>query len=207
MPLARNIRFLRKMKDMGQDELAAKLGYKSFTTVQKWETGVAEPPFKTVQKLAEIFNVSLHDLSTKDLSGAQVRAAAGSVRIPVVGKVAAGIPIEAVEDILDWEEIPAAMATSGEFFALKIQGESMQPKMEEGDVVIVRKQASVENGETAVVMVNGEDATVKKIKITDGGIMLVATNPKFEPMFYSNDEIHKLPVTIVGKVVELRAKF
>ena len=84
------------------------------------------------------------------------------VLIPVLGYVRAGVPIEAVEEILDYEEISQEQARTGEFFALKIKGDSKEPKISEGDVVIVRKQSTVENGELAVVLVNGDDATVKK---------------------------------------------
>ena len=126
--------------------------------------------------------------------------------IPILGKVAAGVPIEAVEEILGHEEISRDMAANGEYFALRIKGESMAPKMSDGDIVIVRRQPDVDNGQTAVVLVNGDEATVKRIKKSDAGIMLMPTNPAYEPMFYSNDEIERLPVTIIGRVVELRAK-
>ena len=74
-------------------------------------------------------------------------------------------------------------------------------------MVIVRKQDDCDNGDLAVVLVSGEDATVKRIKKSAAGIMLIPNNPAFEPMFFSNEEIEALPVTILGKVVELRAKF
>ena len=129
------------------------------------------------------------------------------IRIPVYGKVAAGIPMEAITDIEDYEEISEDLARTGEFAALKIKGDSMEPRMMDGDVVIVRIQNTIENGEIAVVMVNGDAATCKKIKKTPEGVMLVPINPSHEPMFYSNKEIEQLPVRIFGKVVELRAKF
>lgn len=127
--------------------------------------------------------------------------------IPVLGEVAAGIPIEAVQDIVDYEEIDQALATTGEFFGLRIKGSSMEPRMREGDVVIVRKQEDVDTGDTAVVLVNGNEATVKKIKKGEQGITLLPTNPAYDPMFFTSAEIESLPVVILGKVVELRAKF
>lgn len=120
----------------------------------------------------------------------------------------AGIPIEAVEEILDYEEITPELAATGEFFALKIRGHSMEPRMMEGDVVIVRKQEDVESGDVAIVLVNGNEATVKRVKKQEEGITLIATNTSvYEPHFYSNKEIKKLSVQILGKVVELRGKF
>lgn len=127
------------------------------------------------------------------------------IRIPVLGRVAAGIPIEAIEDIDEWEEIPEAMAKNGEYFALRIKGESMSPKLQPGDIVIVKKQNDVDTGDTAIVLVNGNDATVKQIKKTEAGIMLVGLNLEvYQPHFYSNKEIEELPVKIIGKVIESR---
>ena len=132
---------------------------------------------------------------------------ASPLRIPVYGSVAAGIPIEAITDIEDYEEITPELARTGEFAALKIKGDSMEPKFSAGDVVIVRLQETVNNGDIAIVLVNGDEATCKKIKKTPEGIMLISTNTAYEPMFYSNRDIETRPVRIWGKVVELRAKF
>ena len=120
----------------------------------------------------------------------------------------AGIPITAVSDIEDYEEITQEMARQGEFFALKIKGDSMSPIIRNGNIVIVRKQAYIDTGDVAVVLVNGDEATVKEIKKTKEGITLIGWNPSvYTPKFYSKEEIEKLPVDIVGKVVESRAKF
>ncbi|MGN0985713.1 MAG: S24 family peptidase [Candidatus Enterenecus sp.] len=128
-------------------------------------------------------------------------------RVPVLGDVAAGIPIEAITDIVDYEEIDAAMAASGEFFGLRIKGASMEPRMREGDVVIVRRQDSAETGDTVVVLVNGDNATVKKIKYGPDGISLIPTNPSYDVQFYSAADVERLPVRVIGRVVELRAKY
>ena len=129
------------------------------------------------------------------------------VRIPVYGAVAAGIPLDAIQDIEDYEEITEDMARVGEYAALKIKGNSMLPRFTPGDVVIVRLQDDVDTGDIAIVMVNGDEATCKKIKKTPEGVMLISTNPEYEPMFFTNQEIKDKPVRIWGKVVELRAKF
>ncbi|MGM9621735.1 MAG: LexA family protein, partial [Butyricicoccus porcorum] len=94
----------------------------------------------------------------------------------------------------------------GEHFGLRVRGQSMEPRILEGDVIIVRKQEDVDSGDTAIVLVNGYEATVKKIKKTDEGIALIPNNPAFDTIFYSNREIVELPVQILGKVVELRGK-
>ena len=128
--------------------------------------------------------------------------------IPVLGDVAAGIPIEAVENIIDWEEINSALAGTGDFFGLRIKGSSMEPRIREDDVVIVRKQEDANTGDTAVVLVNGDSATVKRIKKEpDGGLWLLPNNPAYDPQHFSPSEVAEKPVHIIGKVVELRGKF
>ena len=99
------------------------------------------------------------------------------------------------------------MAAGGEFFALKIHGDSMEPKMSDGDVVIIRRQPDAESGETVIATVNGDCATCKKLRKHHDGIELVSLNPSYAPRFFSNADIIEKPVTILGKVVELRAKF
>lgn len=129
------------------------------------------------------------------------------IQIRVLGKVAAGVPIEAVEDVIGEETISKKMAETGDYFGLRISGDSMEPTIHHGSIVIVRQQDDVENGDIAIVIVNGEDATCKKIEKFENGIMLVPINKAYEEKFYANEEIEKLPVRIIGKVVESRTKF
>ena len=193
---------LRKDNNLTQSELAKKLGVAT-STVGMYERAQREPDFETLEKIANCFGVNMNTL----LGNNSGKNPLSGTKIPVLGKVAAGIPITAVENILDYEEISSETAASGEFVALKIQGSSMEPRMYDGDVVIVRVQSSVENGEIAVVMVDGSEATVKKIQFHPNGIFLKPFNPSYDPIFYSNEEIEKLPVHIFGKVVECRQKY
>ncbi len=206
--LGEKIRKLRKENHWRQDQLAEILnrefGLKTDRVmISKWETGYQTPVLYTISCLAKVFNVSIDYLNGNSISLPQGKG----VSVPVLGYVRAGIPIEAVENILDYEEISQEMASQGEYFALSIKGNSMEPKISEGDVVIVRKQSTVENGELAVVLVNGNDATVKKFYMNDNGVTLISTNPSYEPFYFSKDDVGSLPVQIIGKVVELRAKF
>lgn len=184
-----------------------------------------EPTVKTIHAVAKAMGMSPSELFTKatniaikltDEDRAKIYGPgpyaspkeSKGVRIPVLGRVVAGIPLEAIEDIEDYEEIPRRMASSGEFFALRVKGHSMEPKLSEGDIVIVRKQEDVDSGDTAIVLVNGDEATVKQIKKTEAGIMLIGFNVEvYQPHFYSNDQIENLPVRIIGKVVESRHKW
>ncbi len=207
--LPKNIRYLRKKNEWSQDYIAEKLGYKSYTTIQKWEMGTSEPPLKKTRELADLFNVDIDDLTNKDLELPDPPKSAfkKGVVISVLGRVAAGIPIEAVEEVIDTEEITEEMARTGDFFGLKIKGDSMIPNICDGDVVIVRQQNDAENGEIVIATVNGTDATCKRLRKYKGGIELIANNPTYEPLDFSNQEIEEKPVRIIGKVVELRRKF
>lgn len=126
-------------------------------------------------------------------------------RVPVYGKVAAGAPIEAIENVLEYVEIPASW--SGDYAALLIKGDSMAPKIEDGDIIIVKLQDHAENGDIVVAIVNGADATCKKLIKNIEGITLQPLNPAYQPIYFNNDSINDLPVRIWGKVVENRARF
>lgn len=192
---------LRKNTGLTQNDIANHLGI-SRQAYANYETGKREPDINTLLSLAEFFNVSVDTLL-----GNKKSAPRKGVKIPVLGNVAAGVPIEAITDIEDYEEITEEMAEQGEYVALKIHGDSMLPRMLDGDVVIVKIQDTIESGETAIVLVNGGDATCKRIQKTPDGISLISINPAYNPIFYSNKQIEQLPVRIFGKVVELRGKF
>lgn len=196
------IKELRAQKGIKQTELAKVLSV-SQAALSGYETGKYEADLATYKKIAEYFGVSVDYL----LGGSEKPSKSDAIRIPVLGRVAAGIPIEAIEEIIDYEELDAEEYGHAEYFGLKIAGQSMEPKISDGDVVIVRRQPDVESGEIAVVLVNGYDATVKRIKKSPQGVTLLPSNPAYEPMYFTNEEIERLPVKIVGKVVELRAKF
>ena len=200
------LKMLRKENNISQKQLSEIL-YVSQQAIGKWETDKATPNPEMLAKIANYFNVSVDYLLGN--SSSELPAPKGKgVKIPVLGEVRAGMPIEAIENIIDYEEITQEMAASGEYFALQIKGDSMEPKFSEGDVVIVRKQSVVENGDIAIILVNGNEATVKKFYRKDTGITLMPTNTaKYEPMFFTQQETDELPVVVLGKVVELRAKF
>lgn len=201
---------LRNEKKINQRELANFLKVAP-STISMYESGQREPNFEVLESLADFFNVDLNYLLGKSDKTTKLMIEDSQppqgLKIPVLGTVAAGIPISAVEDILDYEEVPQSWENQGEFFALKIKGDSMEPRMESGDVVIVKQQSDANSGDTVIVLVNGDDATCKRLQKTDNGIMLVSTNPKYPPMFYSDEDIRTKPVVILGKVVELRQKY
>ncbi len=203
--IGKKIREKREAIGMTQEELASKLGYKNKSSIAKIETGTNDIVQSKVVEFAKVLNTSVSYLMGWDESSKSTSRK--GVVINVLGRVAAGIPIEAVTDIIDTEEIPEEMAKTGEFFGLQIHGDSMEPKFSEGDVVIVRQQDDAESGDIVIAMINGDDATCKRLRKYRDGIELISTNPSYEPMFFSNEDIEKKPVKIIGRVVELRAKF
>lgn len=130
-------------------------------------------------------------------------------RIPVVGRVAAGQPILAQEEIIDYEYIDERLHKGGDqYFGLMVKGSSMEPTIHDGDTIIVRVQETVENGQIAVVLVDGEDATVKEVKESEDGLTLIGHNVAvYTPHFYSREEVEKLPVRIIGRVIQSISKF
>lgn len=197
--LYRNIKFFRTKNNWSQEELAKRVGYADKSMVSKIEKGKVDLPQSQIQKFAEIFGVSQSELMGND--GTDL-----TVRVPVLGKVAAGLPIEAIENIIDWEEIPTEMSRKGEHFGLVIQGDSMEPRMYDGDVVIVRKQSTAESGQIVIASINGDDATCKRFMQYDSSIGLVSLNSKYPPRIFTEEQQRKLPIQIWGVVVEIRGK-
>ena len=194
------LKLYRNQRGLSQSELAKKLGL-SPSTISMYEVGKRQPDFETEEKIADYFNVSLNSLRGKS---EELRSS--HTTINVLGRVAAGIPINAIEDVIDTEEITEELAKTGEFFGLKIKGDSMEPRIYDGDVVIVRQQNDAESGDIVIAMVNGYDAVCKRLVKYASSIALVSLNSKYEPMMVTNDEIETKPVKIIGKVVELRGK-
>ena len=205
MTLSKNIKYLRLKAGLTQDQLAEKLNYKSYTTVAKWESGVSEPPLSKTHELANIFNVNIDNLVHTNLEKPELAFVdiSSSIKIPVVGKIPAGVPVEAIEDIVDYIDIPEDwIKGDSEYIGLEVKGDSMYPVMLDGDRVVIRVQPSAETGDICACYVNGFDATLKRIALTSNSITLKPENPSYPPKTYT----HPGEVTIVGKVVEIRRK-
>lgn len=202
---SKNLRRILHERNLSAADMSRSLSI-SKSTISNWMNANRIPRDNTIDQLCAYLHVSRADLL--DDSNGLPQTPAKGIKIKVFGRVAAGVPLEMIEDIYGEEEIHPDMLKGGqEYFGLVIHGDSMEPKMSEGDVVIVRKQEDAETGEIVIATVNGDDATCKRLKKYRDGIELIGLNPSFPPMFFSNEEITRLPVCILGKVVELRAKF
>ncbi|MCI5543442.1 MAG: helix-turn-helix domain-containing protein [Mollicutes bacterium] len=140
-------------------------------------------------------------------NGRYIETEIKTIKIPVLGKVPAGTPIEAIQDVIGYENIPATMLNSGEnYFALKIDGNSMSPDYKNGDIIIVKQQEDCNSGDDCVVMVNGDDATFKRVIKQNNAIILKPLNNEYEPYYFTSKEIITKPVKIIGVAIEIRRK-
>lgn len=199
-----NLQRLFREKGLQKNALADFVGV-SDNTVTNWAQGHKIPRMDKIDKICSFFGVprsallEVHVNLHADTSRAVDQPVA---MIPVYGRIVAGEPMEAVEEILGYTALPDKNARAEDFFALKVFGASMQPTFLDGDTVIIRKQPTVDNGQVAVVLIENEEATVKRVFIAPDGITISADNPAvFRQRFYTNEEIELLPVRILGHVV------
>lgn len=191
-----------KLNGKSQVDIINDLGINK-SAISTWCNGTRLPRMDKVDMLATYFNIKRSDLTEEHDDN---YSANHPNRIPVLGSIPAGVPIEAIEDIVDWEDIPMDWLSGGkEYFGLKVKGDSMYPKYLEGDSIIVRKQGDCESGQDCVVYVNGYDATLKKVVKKQDCIILQPLNPVYDPKIYDYNDGEN-PIKIAGVVVEIRRK-
>jgi repressor LexA len=200
---SKNLNYYLSKANKTQREVADAISV-SPQTFNTWCQGIALPRMGKVQRLADYFHIEKSDLI--DERTEQPSSPKSNI-VKILGRVAAGIPLEAITDIVDEEEIPEELARTGEFFGLRISGDSMEPDIHNGDTVIVKRQDDAESDEIVIALVNGNDGVCKRLKKYADSIALISLNPNYEPMYFSREEIDEKPVRIIGKVVELRRKF
>ena len=188
-------------KNKTQQDLADYLGA-SKSTISMWVNGKRTPLMATIDQICKYFDCTREDLLRDNRESYYKH----SISIPVYARVAAGIPLEAVEDIIDREEIPERWEQAGTYFGVRVKGDSMAPRIENGDVVIVRKQEDADDGDIVIALVNGNDAVCKRLRKYADSIALVSNNAAYSPMYFTLADTQDIPVRIIGKVVELRGK-
>ena len=202
---------LRQSKGLTGVELGEILNV-SNKTISTWENNTREPNQEMTATIAEYFEVTTDYLLGRDPipndTKSEINYAiplTSGVRIPVLGSIVAGIPNTAVAEYDEWIEISQSLAMRGDYFALRIKGDSMEPTLFDSDIVVIRQQPDVEDGEIAAVSIAGNEATIKRIYHRSDGIDIVGDNVRaFPRMFYSNHDIATLPVRIMGKAIEVR---
>lgn len=208
MEIGDYIKKKRESLNVSQRKLADYSGL-SNATISRIESGGVFPDTNTLTKIAKALKVSPSELF--GLCGyieGETYPNKSVITIPIIGKITAEMPVDSIENILDWEVIPSSWASEGsQFFGLKVMDNSMEPRIKEDDIVIVRAQSDVESGDLAAVIVNNQNASIKQCIKHENGISLVSFNSAYAPKFFTWNEVRSLPVKFIGKAIELRGKF
>lgn len=206
MSFGEKIKKLRLEKNWTQEYVADKLSI-SIPALSRYESGTYEPKsLSIISDFARLYGVTSDYLLGLNVDYIENDNSSSAI-VFVYGTIPAGVPMEFIEDILDTEEIPSDMLKGGkQFFGLRVKGDSMFPDYLDGDTLIIEKADDCESGDDAVVMVNGNDGTFKRVFKNENGIILQPLNPTYAPMVYSNEQILSLPIKVLGVVVELRRK-
>ena len=212
----RTIEILLKLaaeKNMTQKALANALGV-SAGNVTDWKTGRSAPSYGVIVRAAKYFCVSEAFIkgeteergtsATKWLTENSIPVS-GLVKLPVYGVVRAGVGGLAEQDIIGYESVDIQVVVSGEeYFWLKVSGDSMSPKIEDGDFVLVKRQSMVDSGQIAVVTIDGEEGVLKKVELEPDSITLVSFNPYYPPRKFEKEDMNR--VEIMGLAIETKRK-
>lgn len=200
--IAKNLKAIMYEHKKTQADVAKDLGINK-ATVSSWMNGTRIPRMPKIDLLCHYFNVSRADIMEPHTSAP---VAYKTTMIPKLSAVSAGSGVLAQENVEGYVDIPEAMAKTGNFFALTVKGDSMEPDLHDKDVVIVKQQPDAETGDLVIAKVNGDEGFCKRLKKYADGIALVSVNPSYEPMYFSDKQVKEEPVVVVGKVVEVRRK-
>lgn len=209
--LNKNIKYLRTLKGISQQDLADKINIDR-STISRIENNEIETTIDNAIKIADALQVPLQDLISRDLTfdnAELIDIDSDIIKIPVYGTIKAGIPIESQSDIIEYVEIPKQWTIGGKkFYGLKISGDSMFPKYNENDIVIFEQNDDKElyNGKDVAIMINGTESTFKKILVNEQGIILQPYNTAYEIMMFSKEQVEQLPIHVVGIAKEKRTK-
>lgn len=203
-----NIKALREKQGLSQEALAQRTGYKDRSSIAKIEAGLVDLTQSKIAAFAKALNVTpanlmgIVDDPSPLPSDAIPLDLSNYHRIPILGRISAGLPLYAEEHIEGYTITD--LNGGAEYFALRVHGDSMNAlRINEGDIIIVRRQDEVEQGEIAVVLVDGEDATVKRFYSSDTTVTLMpqSTNPEHKPQMY---DLSKTAIRVLGRVVEVK---
>jgi len=195
---SKNLCHLLNEHGKNQSDLIKDLGFTK-SAVSSWCRGTRIPRMDKVEELARYFGIQKSDL-IEDQTERFVQKEVTALRIPILRRIPAGIPIEALDDIESWEEISASLSADGkQYFAMIVEGDSMAPKYLEGDRIIIEITDDCESGSDCIVYIDDMDATLKRVIKNESGVILQSLNPSYEP-------IVRHAVTIAGRVIEIRRR-
>ncbi len=206
------LRQLRKSKGVSQAEVSEAIGV-SQVAYGRYETGLREPSFNMLTKLADYFGVSVDEILGRDTAAPKRKTAAApvpdflskeTVLIPIIGRVRAGYDALAEQYIEGYMELEASVKTRWSDAAiLKVWGDSMEPELQAGDYVIITQTAEVRNGDLAVICINGDEGTIKRVHFDKDGLDLIPTNPSYGTLHFTAEQVQSLPVLIRARAVRV----
>ena len=194
------LKYLRNRSGKSQQALADDLGM-SKSAISMYENGQRKPNFDVLEAIADYFNVNmgtlLGDEERLPLPARNLLPIPETYQVPRVGSIACGTPTLAEQNIEGYDNVPVDVRCD---FTLVCKGDSMVGAgIEDGDLVYIREQPEVENGEIAAVMVGEEDATLKRFKQVGDTVLLIPENSSYEPLVFSKEQIAN--IRIIGKAV------
>ena len=199
---ADKLKQLRERKNITQQELADDLKINQ-QQIARYENNQRQFKQDFLFTLANYFKVSINEFfpPTKYDNAEPI---INTVKIAIYGSIKAGIPLESQNDIIDYLEISKDVVKDRKIFGLKISGNSMTPKYEDGDIVLFEQTNDIETykNKDCAVMINGTKSTFKKVIINESGIILQPYNMEYEMLIYSKEEVEKLPIVILGKAIK-----
>ena len=209
-----NLKFIREQKGLSKNKLGEMTGVNQ-STIGRWETGEIKPTIDNVVDLMNALGMPIDELGEflgKDLrfdNAEYIDISSSIIKIPVYGTIKAGVPLENQTDIIDYVDIPKKWTLGNKkFYGLKISGDSMFPKYDDGDIVIFEQNNDTElyNGKDVAIMINGTESTFKKILVNDQGIVLQPYNAAYDIMMFTKEQVEQLPIRVVGIAKEKRTK-
>lgn len=210
MFLGKKIKEARNEKGLTQKQLAEEIikqGKKaSNTAIANWESGLNSPDIDTLQVICNILGKDGNYFFDSKQPSIQFKGIDNKRLFPILGEVKAGYDMLSYENVIGYIAIDKDLGDPENYYALKIKGDSMAPILNEDDIVVVHKQNDVENGNVAIILIDDEEATVKRVYKTEKGIKLEAFNPYYPTREFTAEEIKNKPVKIIGKVIEARIK-
>lgn len=201
-----NLKYYMQLNEKDRNDICRDLGF-AYTTFAEWYNGNIYPRIDKIEILANYFNIKKSDLIEDKEKTKLDQLGNPVISIDLLGSVKADYNGIVDEHKIGTVTIPVEMSKTGDFFALQVKGDSMFPALFEDDIVIIKKQNDFETGDLVVAIINGDEATVKKGKKTEFGIMLQPLNTNYEPLIYTYDQIKTVPVTIIGVVKELKRTY
>ena len=208
MTTGERIKMKRIEKGISADELAASIGV-SRSTIFRYENGNIEKfPVDRLEPIAQTLNTTVAFLMgwEDDLyisKAFHIIPVGKQGHRPILGSISAGLGTYAEESVIGWEAVDEKYDTD-EYFFLRVEGDSMSPKIDDGDLLLIKKQDSVDSGDIAAFLVDDEEGFIKKVKYDTDYITLISLNPAYEPMVFLGEDV--LRVRVVGKAVEIIRK-